>query len=301
VNQRSLPNSRTRRGNGREVGSIKEEDMRRKIVLAVVLCLAAMAFLGAGASAAAAATCTDCHFASPDGPPAPHDLVLAGVADCTTCHQGWSPHPGGLRSLTLTLKATRSATGDELKGTLTHPGFLGATVGMGDVRVYLQQRLWGETEFTDLTEMMTDSAGAYAYTVASPKPFAAYRAISEGVVGPSSLWRAMKADLLPTQKLTLKLSPLTDGVLKLGQKLVASGTVTPRDPADLAVVFLRQKKHGEKWVYDGVEGAYFADDGTFSRAIYKPATVGSYRVRPTIRATNQHAAATWAWRYFRVK
>jgi hypothetical protein len=160
----------------------------------------------------------------------------------------------------------------------------------------------GGTAITDLAQVMTDSSGAYVYTVPSPTPFAAYRAIGEGAVtNATAVWLPTLADLLPTQKLTLKLSPLTHGVLKLGRRLVASGTVTPRDPADVAVVFLRNKKQGDKRVYDGVEGAYSRADGTFSRVIYRPMTAGLYRLQPTIKGTTQHVAARWAWRYFRVK
>lgn len=274
--------------------------MNRTCVVTVALCLAVTAGFAFGAAPAAAASCVDCHFAPPDGPPAPHGVVVATITDCATCHKGWGPHPASLASLDLTLKAKSSAAGDEFTGSLSHPGFT-ASVGMSDVRVYLQQRLWGATEFTDLTQTITDSSGAYVHTVASPTPFAAYRAMSEGVVGPTRIWRAMKADLLPTQELTLKLSPIKANVLKLGRTVKASGTVAPRDLADVAVVFLRNKKQGGRWVYDGVEGAYFRADGTFSRAIYKPPTAGWYRVRATIRATEQHAEAHWEWHEFLVK
>ena len=141
--------------------------MRRKPVWAAILCLGVVALLGVGASPAAAApACVDCHAAPPDGPPAPHGVLVAAVTDCVTCHRGMSPHPAALRIPGLSLKGESSAAGLVLTGKLWQPGAANLIdgpggsymlkVGLPDVTVYLQQRLWTDTEFTDLTQVTTD-------------------------------------------------------------------------------------------------------------------------------------------------
>ena len=184
--------------------------------MAVVLCLGVVALLGVVASPAAAATCVDCHAEPPDGPPAPHGVLVAAVTDCVTCHRGMSPHPASLRIPGLSLRGNSSASGLVLTGKLWQPGVVSfidgpsgsymLKVGLPDVTVYLQQRLWADTEFTDVTQVTTAagmfSEGAYSYTVPFPVPFAAYRALSQGTVltpdlGSSSFWRPAASVLLP--------------------------------------------------------------------------------------------------------
>ncbi|HEX5642764.1 MAG TPA: cytochrome c3 family protein [Thermoleophilia bacterium] len=293
--------------------------MRRRPVLAVVLCLGMIALLGVGASPAAAATCVDCHAVPPDGPPAPHGVLVAAVTDCITCHRGMSPHPASPRIPGLSLSGKSSAAGLVLAGKLWQPGALNLIdgpngsymlkVGLPDVTVYLQQRLWADTEFTDLTQVTTDagmfSEGAYSYTVPSPVPFAAYRAISQGAVltpdfGSSSIWRPAAAVLLPKPRLTLKLSGLTNGSIALGRKLKVSGTVAPIDLAGQDVFVKWQRRVGRTWadVRDHFEkiGATGAYSWTFTVR-----QRGLFRIRAMIEATPDTAAAVTTWRRFTVK
>jgi len=294
--------------------------MKRKPLLAVVLCLGVVALLGAGASpSAAATTCVDCHAVPPDGPPAPHGILVAAVTDCITCHRGMSPHPASLRIPGLSLRGKSSAAGLVLTGKLWQPGsviFIDGPngsrvlkVGLADVTVYLQQRLWADTEFTDLTQVTTAagafSEGAYSYTVPSPVPFAAYRAIAQGTVvtsepGWSSFWRPAARELLPKPKLTLRLSGLTGGSISLGRRLRVGGAVSPTDLAGRDVLVKWQQKVGRSWadVRDrtetiGATGAY-----GWSLTVRKR---GLFRIRATIEASPDTANVVTTWRPFAVK
>ena len=292
--------------------------MRRKLVLSLVVCLVLLALLGVGASAAAA-TCNDCHAVPPDGPPAPHGVLVAAVTDCTTCHRGMSPHPASLRIPGLSLRGKSSVAGLVLTGKLYNPnavnfidgpnGSYMLKVGLTDVPVYLQQRLWAATEFTDLAQVTTEtgmfSEGAYSYTVPSPVPFAAYRAIAQGTVvtsepGWSSFWRPAARELLPKPKLTLRLSGLTGGSISLGRRLRVGGAVSPTDLAGRDVLVKWQQKVGRSWadVRDrtetiGATGAY-----GWSLTVRKR---GLFRIRATIEASPDTANVVTTWRPFAVK
>jgi hypothetical protein len=293
--------------------------MRRRAVLAVVLCLGVVALLGIGASPAAAASCVDCHAGPPDGPPAPHGVLVAAVSDCTTCHQGMSPHPESQRIPGLSLRGKSTAAGLALAGNLWQPGaviFVDGVNGsymlrgaLTDVPVYLQQRLWGETEFTDLTQVTTDASewgeGAFSYTVPSPPPFAAYRAISQGkVVAPGvwsgAVWRPGAFELLPKPKLTLKLSGLTDGSISLGGTLKVSGTVAPTELAGQDVLLKWQEKVGRRWAIVKDHNATIRAAGTYgwTFAVRKR---GLFRIRAMIEATPDTAEVVTTSRQFSVK
>jgi len=293
--------------------------MRRKPVLAVVLCLGVVALLGVGAAPAAAATCDDCHAVPPDGPPAPHGVLVAAVTDCTTCHRGMSPHPALLKIPGMSLKGTSSAAGLVLAGKLWQPGLVSfidgpsgsymLKVGLPDVTVYLQQRLWADTEFTDLTQVTTDagmfSEGAYSYTVPSPVPFAAYRAIAQGTVltsalGSDNFWRPAASVLLPKPRLTLKLRGLTNGSIRLGRKLTVSGTVAPTDLAGEDVFVEWQEKVGRRWA--GVRDHFEAigATGTYSWT-FTVRKRGLFRIHAMIEATPDTGNVVTTWRRFTVK
>ena len=102
----------------------------------------------------------------------------------------------------------------------------------------------------------------------------------------------------PTAKLTLKLSGLKGGTLKLGQLVTAKGRVTPTSLAGSEVTLIVQRKKGGLWVKVtrfartiGVSGAY---TGT-----YKPTKKGSYRLRATIAKAAAHTAAATKWLTFK--
>ena len=293
--------------------------VRRKPVLAVVLCLGVVVLIGVGASPAAAAACVDCHAVPPDGPPAPHGVLVAAVSDCTTCHMGMSPHPASLRIPGLSLGGKSSAAGLVLTGKLWQPGLVmfidgpngsyELKVGLADVTVYLQQRLWADTEFTDLAQVTTDagmfSEGAYSYTVPSPAPFAAYRAIAQGTVvtsdpGSGSIWRPAARDLLPKPRLTLKLGGLTNGSIGLGRKLKVSGTVAPTDLAGQDVFVKWQKKVGRMSADVRDHNATIGATGTYSWAPTMRQR-GVFRIRARLWPTTDTTGVATTWRQFTVK
>jgi hypothetical protein len=285
--------------------------MKRKLASTVVLCLAAVALLGVGASPAAAA-CGDCHAAPPAGPPAPHGVLVAAVTDCATCHKGMSPHAtlfdpaDGVSSVGLTLRqGSGQLTGRLVVFAAPPPD---RPFGISDVVVYLQQRLWGATEFTDLGQVITaagipgnlSNTGTFAFTVPSPTPWAAYRAVAEG---DSEGWRVRLPQMavwLPKPALTLTLSGLKAGVL-LGRTLKVSGTVAPTELVGKPVVLRLERKSAVGWErYPGSGKGTIGASGTYSWT-FTPKTSDRLRIRARIAATPDSSAVITAWRYFRVK
>jgi len=210
--------------------------MRRMIVLAIVLCMAAAVSIGA-APALAASGCT-CHTVEPLTAPAAHAPLVVGV-DCTTCHVGWTgpPHPRqDNRHLFLHLSGRSAEAGYQLDGQLwSHSMGYFPFLGHRGVVVYLQQRLWGATKWNHLTQVTTGrlgpARGAFTYTVPSPTPWAAYRAIARGHVAPASdgvgLYMPKRQRLGPKPQLTLSLSGLTAGSIAPGRTVTATGTARP--------------------------------------------------------------------------
>jgi hypothetical protein len=103
-----------------------------------------------------------------------------------------------------------------------------------------------------------------------------------------------------TPKLTLRLSGLTSGALKLGKRVTAKGIVTPSSLAGGNVTLTVQRKQGGKWLKVTSMVRTIRASGAY-RATYKPAKKGAYRARATIAKTAAHTAARTAWRTFAVK
>ncbi len=101
-------------------------------------------------------------------------------------------------------------------------------------------------------------------------------------------------------KLTLKLSGLTDGALKLGKSLTAKGTMTPTGLAGCKVTLAVQRKQDGKWL-KVKSMARTMNASCCCRWTYKPAKKDSYRVQATIAKTAANTAATTPWRMFKVK
>ena len=261
--------------------------MRRKIVLAVLLCLATAA-LGIGAAPALAADGCTCHTVEPPTATAAHAPLVVGVTDCTTCHKGWAvPHPElVVPSLTLT------NTGGGLFGR-----FVAKAKGINGVVVYLQQRLWGETAFTDLTQVttqthiMVSARGWFHFPMQHPTPWAAYRAVSEGVAGPpvvvpgKRVWR-------PKPTLTLKMG----GPVPLAS-IFASGRARPLKLAGEEVNFTVHKLKAGKWVTVKTGAATITAKGTYKWSL--GVGHGSFRTRAAISGTVNHRPVRTAWRYYK--
>ena len=276
--------------------------MKRKLVLAAALCLAAA--LSIGAAPALAADGCDCHTsATPSATPA-HAPFVAGVSDCTVCHVDWVvPHPD-VGPPVLRLSGESSATGYELSPVVGRAFYGGSVIAHPGVVVYLQQRLWGATAFTDLGQVTTASGGV-TFIVASPEPFAAYRAVSQGYTHTSPIWgtalyRPTVRQLLPTPKLSLKFVYLKHGAVKLRKAVRARVTLTPADTGG-KVAFKVQKRVRGAWER---RVRYYGKKVISATGIcswkFTPKTRGLWRVQATANGPDT-SRATSPWRQVRVR
>jgi hypothetical protein len=302
----TAPITRAYRGGGKEV-----THMKYKIVLTVLLCLAT-ATLGIGAVPALAADGCDCHTVEPLTAPTPHAPYVASVTDCTTCHVDWTvPHPASWRSI-LSLFGRSTDTGYRLRGWVgVHIGGLTpVTKAHPGVVLYLQQRLWGATEFTDLTKVTTNANGNGVFTVASPPAFATYRAVSQGHVGvglfsdATFLFRPRVTLLLPTPGLTLELRGLKPPGLsgpaniRLGRTITVHGAVAPPDLGGKITIRVQKSVHRhwvegvlrQRWVTPITRTRAISDIGTYDWK-WTPRTRGHFRVFAVIPATAAHRGA----------
>ena len=104
----------------------------------------------------------------------------------------------------------------------------------------------------------------------------------------------------PTAAVTLTLSGLTSGAVRLGQTVTATGAVTPISLAGIRVVLSVQMKTGVSWTKVKTTSASSRPVGNY-RWKYAPAAKGAYRMRTQISATATYPAATTPWRAFTVK
>ncbi len=262
--------------------------MRLKLILAAALGLVAALSIG---TAPALAVC-DCHTVEPLTAPTPHTLYVAGVTDCTTCHVGMTaPHTGPLTRPIFTLDGRSVAAGYRLHGKIIDYPALGQGVVHPDVTVYLQQRLWGATEFTDVGQTVTNKYGNFGFTVASPVRYAYYRAIDQGWIGPT--WTSVPSirTLKPTPGLTLVIrgftrAPLTPWTVELGRTLTVHCTVAPADLGGNVTIRV-QRRVGGKWVARATVERALSATGTCSWK-WTPKSRGEYRVNARIPATTAH-------------
>jgi len=282
--------------------------MRHRLVLAAVLGLAVVFALGIGVAPALAADgCPTCHTTPPTGEaPAPHAPFIASVTDCTTCHVDWVvPHPKSyLWPSVLALSGRSTDAGYRVHGWLgVHIGGLTpVTKPHPGVVVYLQQRLWGATDWTDLTQVTTGSEGRFGFTVASPSPYATYRAVSQGHVGvrafsdATALFRPRATTLLPKPDLTLLIRGLLPGhgispTAKLGRTLTVHGAVAPADLGGKVTIRVRKARAVDgKWVTRITVRRAISATGTYSWK-WTPRHRGFYRVDARVPATAAHRGA----------
>jgi hypothetical protein len=271
--------------------------MRRKIVLTVLFCLATALAIGA-APALAASGCT-CHTAVPPtgGAPAAHAPLVADVAACTTCHKGMKvPHPQLVKP-TLYI-GVYVGLGIFARGGLSRP-FLPLT----DVVVYVQKKEPAETDFTRAGVVKTDRFGLYEVQLGTVGSWMA-RAISQGLAGPPVVMPALSKPpvALPTPTLTLRLSGLTRGAVRLGNAVSLAGKVTPTRMAGRKVRLTVQKRDSAKsrWHYTTIVKRTISATGAYSW-MYTPKHRGLYRCWAFIPETSAYHAAFTDWTRFRVK
>jgi photosystem II stability/assembly factor-like uncharacterized protein len=104
----------------------------------------------------------------------------------------------------------------------------------------------------------------------------------------------------PTPAITLKLSGLSGGTLRLGRRVTAKGVVTPGGLTGSKVKLSLQKKRDHQWITVKIVTRTIGAGGAY-RWMYRPAQRIYYRLRATIAQTTTHTAATTTWRAFKVK
>jgi photosystem II stability/assembly factor-like uncharacterized protein len=100
--------------------------------------------------------------------------------------------------------------------------------------------------------------------------------------------------------LTLRLSGLRAGSLRLGHRVTVKGLVTPTSLAGSRVTLTVQRRHDGRWRAVASRTRTIGAGGAYSWT-YQPAKSGAYRVRASMSKTATHTAARTAWRTFRVK
>ena len=102
-----------------------------------------------------------------------------------------------------------------------------------------------------------------------------------------------------TPRLTLKLSGLRGGALRLRRYVTAKGVVTPSVLAG-GKVKLQVQRWVHRWVTVKTVLRTIGSSGAYSWR-YKPAKKGSYRLRATVVKTATNTAVGTTWRKFKVK
>ncbi len=108
--------------------------------------------------------------------------------------------------------------------------------------------------------------------------------------------RTLALPAVTVPKLTLKLSGLSHGVLRVGKSVTAKGALTPSTYAARALVLTVQKKKGAKWVNAKTKHLTIAAAGKYSWK-FKGKKVGSYREQAALA----NGDATSPWRTFKVR
>ncbi|MEZ5125010.1 MAG: pre-peptidase C-terminal domain-containing protein [Thermoleophilia bacterium] len=101
-------------------------------------------------------------------------------------------------------------------------------------------------------------------------------------------------------KITLTLSGLTKGALKLGNKVTAKGKVTSTNLSATKAKLTLQRKAGSTWAKVKVVSRTLSAAKTYSWT-YKPTRKGTYRIRATVAQTATNKSAASSWKTFSVK
>jgi hypothetical protein len=159
----------------------------------------------------------------------------------------------------------------------------------------LQILALGSAAATDHTILYAATSGGAAGSTAAMSPRTAHGAASTMV--DAGVYRYV---LLPSPTLTLKLSGLKSGALRLGRSLTASGRVAPSRFARSKVKLTVQRKKGTKWVTLKPVTRSSSAAGAYNWK-YKPGKRGSYRLQAAVAKTTKTAGVTTKWRTFKVK
>ena len=144
-----------------------------------------------------------------------------------------------------------------------------------------------------------DDAGAYATQYYDNKP--TFEAADDVAVTAPATTSGIDATLVAAAPpaVTLKLSGLKSGAIKLGKSVTASGAVTPASLAGKVTLTVQLKK-GSTWIKAKTASVTIIFGGAYSWK-YTPAKKGAYQMQAKIAKTDAHAAATSKWLTFKVK
>jgi len=253
--------------------------MRRKIVVAVVLCLIAVAALASGAAPALATNGGSWHSAAAEPKLAfePHVVIT---------------NDGSPRFV--------------LSGRLTLGG-----KGLSGVLIHLQERISGASEFTEVAQATTrewsffSAKGSFSTAIGSSSTGATYRAVSEALVGPPAVEPVVSAEVLMTPGLEIwKIRGLDKvGHTKLGHSVVAVIRAAPiwLVGEKLKLTLAKGPDLDRRVVQRAVRT--IRDGGLCGTCSWKirPKSRGEYFVGVTLPATADHPRVTENYGWFVVK
>jgi hypothetical protein len=278
--------------------------MRRKIVLAALLCLATAA-LGIGAASALAADGCSCHTAVPPtgGAPAAHAPLVVGVTHCTTCHKGMTvPHPEVVKpTLTLEVHYWGFTRHWSVSGGLHIPW-----VPLRFVTVYFQGKAPDATAFTDLAHFRTLNSGSFRRYLDKRVIWkrSTVRAISQGRAGPPVVMPAFDGPAvdLPTPTLRWRLRGPVDGTLRLGRSVTAKAWVTPKDLVGARHWFeVHKRVAGDwKWLRSVASRRPLSATGTYGWT-WTPKHRGMYKMFTWVDGTSAYERVGYSHRLIRVR
>ena len=162
------------------------------------------------------------------------------------------------------------------------------------------------THFTGATKVRFHGRSATSFTLVSAGKIRATvpAGASTGAIavttpgGTATSTQSFTVLVKPT--LTLRLSGLASGAIKLGKGVTAKGTVKPASLAGSQVKLTVQKQKGGAWVKVKSVARTISATGAYSWT-YKLTSRGAYRMQAMVAKTATHTAAMTKWSTFKVK
>jgi hypothetical protein len=205
--------------------------------------------------------CTQCHSVSTAVPPT--------TADCTKCHTGYALYSGD--------KQTCSSC--------HHPG---QAIDVSDPTACTAGcHLANGTTATHVAHFGSTTA---ACTTCHNVPLSA--------TNPNGSHHHDAVNSVTKTTVTLQLTGLTSGAMRLGKTVTAKGTVKPVRTGTVLVTI--QRKVGTSWVKAIAKARTMTAAGAYSYA-YKPGKRGTYRVQSKTTAKVPYSSVKTAWKTFKVK
>ena len=274
--------------------------MKRFLLMFVLVA----AFLGVPAAPAPAAASCACHTALPptSGAPAAHAPYVPSATVCTACHVGMTvPHAGQVTEKVIWMRGRMMNTGYRLRGQIYDILALGMSVQRADVTVYLQQRVLGQTTFSD--RRAGDHQPPRELRVHGDVT-AAVRVLPRHRPGPdhpeTRIALPCIEDLRPTPTLTLRLSGPTDGVRLLGHSITAKVKAKPQEMAGATVRFTVQTRGATRWIAQTTVTRAISASATCSWTIHRGLAASSAYSATNVKSADFDTKGS-VWRQYRVR